>query len=131
MSEAYLLRRRLRGRCLGGTVNLPAGTALERRGQVLYCRELPVCFAMSQQARDYCAYHGDGLGAARGRLLEKLRRLSRRRGAAALFCCKAARLYLCPAPVGGWRWDAAILRAPLSDLEEIIACLGRAPAGRV
>lgn len=71
--QKYIARRRARFRDMGGRdVNIPYGTELEAKGGVLYWEDKPLCFAQSQNARDYFSQDDDGCGEERGKLVTEI-----------------------------------------------------------
>lgn len=75
----YITHRRFKRTCLGGDVNLRAGTVCEEDNGVIYADGTPICRTTSLNAHQYFGRNDDGNGMLRGRLTQAiLKRLNKR-----------------------------------------------------
>lgn len=68
----YIVHRRFRDKVICGHVNLPYGTVCELKGEVLYHRDKPLCYATSENAHQFFARDDDGQGEKRGKLVRDI-----------------------------------------------------------
>lgn len=64
----------------GKELNLPYGTLLECRNDILYYKDIPVCFASSENAKRYFSRDDDGKGLERGYLTYEIAFSTRGKG---------------------------------------------------
>lgn len=123
----YLVLRRFRGVCLGGRVNLPAGTACICREGVIYWGEKPVCLVASDVAHRFFAPNFDGQGWRRGQLIGQILRLVRRdkRRAVRLLLDPVACRYRRAEHRDTFLWSHGFYVAPVEELEHILHLLER------
>ena len=113
----YLVVRRFRGVCLGGRVNLPAGTACICREGVIYWGEKPVCLVASDVAHRFFAPNFDGQGWRRGQLIGQILRLVRRDKRRARYRRAEHR--------DTFLWSHGFYVAPVEELEHLLHLLER------
>lgn len=69
----YLVRKRCRIDAICGPVNLPYGTLVVCEDGFISTKDgKMLCYAESQNARDYFSHNDDGMGAIRGHLVQSI-----------------------------------------------------------
>lgn len=68
----YITHRRFKGKCIGGEVNIPAGTVCEENGGMISCNGKPICLVRSENAHQFFARNDDGNGMLRGQLTQSI-----------------------------------------------------------
>ena len=123
----YLVVLRFRGVCLGGRVNLPAGTACICREGVICLGEKPVCLVASDVAHRFFAPNFDGQGWRRGQLIGQILRLVRRdkRRAVRLLLDHVACRYRRAEHRDTFLWSHGFYVAPVEELEHLLHLLER------
>lgn len=66
----YMTRKRFKGKCIQGEVNIPYGTNLDCVDGLLMYNNKPVCYDTSQNALDYFVSNDDDRGVERAQLIE-------------------------------------------------------------
>lgn len=70
----YIVHKRFKSMAICGEVNLPAMTACECDGTIIYHEGNPICFSSSENAHQYFAVDDDGYGMERGRLTQAIQK---------------------------------------------------------
>jgi len=65
----YITRKRYKKKCIQGEVNIPFGTEIDSKGNMLIYNEKPLCFDTSQDAFDYFVSNEDNQGLKRIELI--------------------------------------------------------------
>lgn len=65
----YITRKRYKKKCIQGYVNIPFGTELESKENMIFYKDKPVCIDTSQDAFDYFVSNEDGNGLQRSNLI--------------------------------------------------------------
>lgn len=128
----YIVHRRFRDKVICGHVNLPYGTVCELKGEVLYHRDKPLCYATSENAHQFFARDDDGQGEKRGELTQEIQRLLSNRndkvkGRAGtwqeawnrIWADLSIRKYKRIEHADHWLFNHAFFNAPIEDLEYI------------
>lgn len=66
----YFTRKRFKKKCIQGNVNIPYGTVLEYKNNLLYYNNKPVCVISSQDGLDYFVGNQDNQGKVRASLID-------------------------------------------------------------
>ncbi|RKJ42255.1 isoaspartyl peptidase [Acutalibacter sp. 1XD8-33] len=133
MYKRYITRRRARFQSLNGVVNLPWGTAAEKRDGFLWRGDKLLCAASAQNTKDFFVQDDDGQGETRGRLvtaiLACLDPQEARQGASnarweKIWADRRCRAYKRPDLEEHWIWTEDFYNAPIGDLQHIADLVG-------
>lgn len=118
----YIVHRRFRDKVICGHVNLPYGTVCELKGEVLYHRDKPLCYATSENAHQFFARDDDGQGEKRGKLVHDI--LARLKGNQPawdrVWSNLSIRKYKRKEFADFWLFNHDFYNAPIEDLEYIL-----------
>lgn len=118
----YIVHRRFRDKVICGHVNLPYGTVCELKGEVLYHRDKPLCYATSENAHQFFARDDDGQGEKRGKLVRDI--LERLKGNQPawdrVWGNLSIRKYKRKEFADYWLFNHDFYNAPIEDLEYIL-----------
>lgn len=126
----YITAKRFKRDGIGGHFNLPYGTKLEKRDEILWHGDRAVCKAKSAAAHEYFARNDDGDGLERYKLSHKI--INALGGFNAkyderwekVFENDLAQKYRRPEHVDYWLWNDDFFNAPLYDLNYIATLVG-------
>lgn len=130
MGVAYIVRKRARFDSIGGTVNLPYGTAVEAVDGLLVYRGRALCAVTSENAHQFFARNDDGNGKARGALIDAITSRLERKDADhqkrwdRLWDDRDAQKLRHPEHEDHWLWGHAFFEADVADLEHVAALIG-------
>lgn len=133
----YIAHRTFRSTALCGPVHIRAGTELESRGGLLFCRGRALCAEHCENAHRYFARNDDGCGLERGRLTRAITEtLARRDGPAyqarwdRVWADPLCRKYKRPDHADFWLWADGFFEAPLLDLWHIAGVVEKSRPGQ-
>lgn len=75
----YIVHKRFDDKAICGDVNIPAMTDCSEQNGIIYCNGKPICYTLSQNARQYFARNDDGNGLKRGRLTQSIQKMLAKR----------------------------------------------------
>lgn len=75
----FVVHRRLRDKCIGGNVNIPALTICEEVNGLISYNDVPLCYITSENAHQFFARNDDGMGMQRGKLTQEIQKVLSKR----------------------------------------------------
>ena len=126
----YIIHKRFRSKAICGEVNLPYGTELEAKDNLILFDGQPLCYTTSQNAYDYMARNDDGNGLERGKLTQSIiKTLSKLDNAHQTRWDKVWGDPLCqkfkrPEHKDFWVWNYNFYNANIEDLRYIAKLVG-------
>jgi hypothetical protein len=121
--KEYVVYKRLKGRALGGDMNLPYGTKLICNDEGLIHLEdgRQVCYDHSQMAYDHMARDDDGCGIERGLLVDKIKKslCNNQSKWDKIWADTKLERFKRPEHTDHWLWNYDFYNAHIYDLEYI------------
>ncbi|MCD8286527.1 MAG: isoaspartyl peptidase, partial [Clostridia bacterium] len=114
----YICRKRFKGKCLGGTVNIPYGATCEAIGNTIIWNNKPICLTTSENAYQHFARDDDGHGTERGKAIQTIMDYlkAHKEGWTNVWNDLSLQRFKKPNLGDHWLWNHAFYNATMQDL---------------
>lgn len=127
----FITHKRLKGKCIGGAVNIPAMTPVEELSNGLIVWDgIPLCYSTSQCGHDHFCRDNDGQGELRGKLTKAIIAKLIKRDTEyqnrwdKIWEDKLCQKYKRPEHNDHWLWNHDFFNADIFDLKYIAKLVG-------